>query len=69
MSAELEAKAVELTDEDVEKVTGGVGLFLKDEVDYNAATCNHECPYESAIKKPCDTCEFSEGITTAATLC
>jgi len=44
MSKELETSVVELADEDVEKVTGGLGLFSKDEVDYNAAICNHECP-------------------------
>ncbi|MBC3888205.1 hypothetical protein GH810_07775 [Acetobacterium paludosum] len=66
MSKELKTKGLELTDEELEGAAGGMTLFSEDDVNDNVATCNHECPYESALKRPCDTCEFGKGINTAA---
>ena len=32
------------------------------------ATCAHVCPYETALNRPRDACEFRKGIKTAVAI-
>jgi hypothetical protein len=54
MSDEFKEKAVALSDEDAEMVTGGARLGSEPISD-----CGQQCPYGSIENPPCDTCEHS----------
>lgn len=59
MSEEFTGKAVELLDEDVEKVTGGARICSEP-----TSECGQQCPYGSVENPPCDTCEHNITIKT-----